>query len=213
MSAESETPPVDSAPNVLGGIVLLDACVLYPGSLRDLFVTLAVSGLYLPKWTEAIHSEWIENLLEQDAARNDPPRLERSRLERTRDQMERACPRSQVTGYEPRVECLTLPDADDRHVLAAALESEAAFLVTFNLRHFPASILTPLEVQALHPDVFLCALFDQAPEVFEEALRQILSRLNHPPRSWQEQVAVLHANGLPRLAQRLSRTDLTVEEI
>jgi len=183
---------------------VLDACVLYPASLRDLFVTLSVSGLYLPKWTDAIHEEWIENLLERDRQGNDPPRLERSRLERVRDLMDRACPRSRVTDYEPLISGLDLPDEDDRHVLAAAITSAATFLVTFNLRDFPPSALAPHGVEAVHPDAFLCSLFDPRPDAFREAVRQILDRLRNPPRTWAEHVAVLRDSGLRRLAERLT---------
>lgn len=44
-------------------IVLLDACVLYPASLRDFIMRLAVTGLFAAKWTDQIHDEWIRNLL------------------------------------------------------------------------------------------------------------------------------------------------------
>jgi predicted nucleic acid-binding protein len=36
---------------------------------------------------------------------------------------------------------LTLPDADDRHVLAAAIRSSADVIVTFNLGDFPPEVL------------------------------------------------------------------------
>ena len=85
MSSEPSDRNEVPSPTPLGIVAVLDACVLYPASLRDMFVTLAVNGLYLPKWTDTIHAEWIENLLEQDAAQNAPPRLERARLERSRD--------------------------------------------------------------------------------------------------------------------------------
>lgn len=64
--------------------VILDACVLYRAPLRDLLLWLAVTGLYRPRWTETIHQEWVENLLD---AR---PELARARLERTRDLMNQA---------------------------------------------------------------------------------------------------------------------------
>jgi len=88
--------PVASTAPLFAPTVVLDACVLYPASLRDLFVTLAVNGLYLPKWTDEIHAEWIENLLEHDRKQNDPPRLERTRLARVRDLMERSAPAREV---------------------------------------------------------------------------------------------------------------------
>jgi len=39
-------------------IAVLDACVLYPPSLRDLLMRAAVAGAYAPRWTEQIHGEW-----------------------------------------------------------------------------------------------------------------------------------------------------------
>jgi len=45
-------------------IALLDACVLYPPALRDLFMWLATSRAYQPRRTEEIHAEWIRNVLE-----------------------------------------------------------------------------------------------------------------------------------------------------
>jgi hypothetical protein len=58
---------------------LYDACVLYPAPLRDLLRELAGTGLFLARWTEEIHNEWIENLVENE------PHRERVELERTRD--------------------------------------------------------------------------------------------------------------------------------
>ena len=70
---------------------VLDSCVLFPPSLRNLFMWLAVEQVFLPKWTEEIHQEWIENALEDDAKKNSPSRLDRSRLERTRNLMNNSC--------------------------------------------------------------------------------------------------------------------------
>lgn len=62
-------------------IALLDACVLYSAPLRDLLMWLAIEGVYLPKWSEMIHQEWIKNLLEVR------PDLSPERLNRTRQLM------------------------------------------------------------------------------------------------------------------------------
>ncbi len=60
---------------------LYDACVLYPAPLRDLLMRLALTDLYRAKWTEAIHEEWMRNVLK------DRPDLSRAHLERTRELM------------------------------------------------------------------------------------------------------------------------------
>ncbi|MDX2269637.1 MAG: hypothetical protein NW208_16165 [Bryobacter sp.] len=38
---------------------LLDANVLYPAPIRDIFLQLAVMDLFQAKWTVDIHREWI----------------------------------------------------------------------------------------------------------------------------------------------------------
>jgi hypothetical protein len=53
-----ESDPIEFSP------VVYDACVLYPATLRDLLIELAVSRIFLAHWTDTIHDEWIRNLLE-----------------------------------------------------------------------------------------------------------------------------------------------------
>lgn len=59
--------------------VIYDACVLYPNTLRDLLMELAVRNLYRAKWTEDIHDEWIRNLSENK------PNISLEKLYRLRD--------------------------------------------------------------------------------------------------------------------------------
>jgi hypothetical protein len=39
--------------------VIYDACVLYPFTLRDFLMWLALEDIFRAKWTDAIHDEWI----------------------------------------------------------------------------------------------------------------------------------------------------------
>src|SRR5882724_3796908 len=104
-------------------VAVLDACVLYPPSLRDLFMWLATAIVYQPRWTEDIHVEWIRNVLK------DNPEITPAQLERTRRLMDKVNDECLVSDYEKHISSLTLPDPDDRHVLAAAIEAKASVIV------------------------------------------------------------------------------------
>ena len=175
---------------------VLDACVLYPAPLRDFFMRLAVK-LYQPKWTEQIHEEWVRNVLE------DRPDLTRSQLSRTRELMNRHGGACLVTGYEPLIASLTLPDANDRHVLAAAITAAAPVIVTFNLKDFPRLILSAHGVQAVHPDEFALSLYDADPEQFVALVKIHRQSLVTPPKSPEGYLETLSGCGLKKIALRL----------
>ena len=128
---------------------IIDACVLYSAPVRDLIVRLAQAGLIQARWTGEIHDEWMRNVLKNN------PRLTRERLERTRSLMDGAVRDCLVTGYADLIDSLTLPDPDDRHVLAAAIRAGADVIVTYNLGDFPADALTAYGIEARHPDEFI----------------------------------------------------------
>ena len=96
-----------------------------------------------------------------------------------------------VTGYESLIENLTLPDPDDRHVLAAAIHAGAGFIVTFNLEDFPASIVGPLGIEAIHPDELVSRLWAEQPDSVLEAARLQRAGLRNPPRSAAEYLETL----------------------
>lgn len=113
-------------------VVVYDANVLYPSTLRDVLIRVGVARLVHPKWTDRILDEVFRNL------RANRPDLDPERLDRTRRLMNDAIRDVTVTGYEHLISRLDLPDLNDRHVLAAAIHAEAQVIVTRNLRDFPA---------------------------------------------------------------------------
>ncbi len=173
-------------------IVILDACVLYPAPLRDLLLWLALSGLYRPRWTSMIHEEWMRSLL------RDRPELARDRLERTRDLMNQAVPDCLVDGYEGLVAGLSLPDPDDRHVLAAAIHGGAETIVTFNLTDFPADILATHGIEVRHPDEFIAHFLDTDPATVCTAAKKQRESLRNPPKTVEDYLATLASQSLPR---------------
>ena len=168
----------------------LDASVLYPAPLRDLLLELAVADLYRAKWSEAVHEEWITALLRK---RDD---LTRGQLERTRDLMNAHTRDALVSDFEQLIEILDLPDPDDRHVLAAAIKGRADMIVTTNLRDFPAGKLEVWGIEAQHPDEFLTHQFHLSQPTFLQAVRTVRQRLKNPPRSVEEYLDTLRAQGL-----------------
>ncbi|WP_349618572.1 PIN domain-containing protein, partial [Azotobacter salinestris] len=56
---------------------------------------------------------------------------------RVRELMDRHVPGALVTGFESLIPGITLPDPEDRHVVAAAVQTRAEAIVTFNLKGFP----------------------------------------------------------------------------
>jgi len=183
-------------------VAVLDACILYSALLRDLLMRLAGKSIYFPKWTEQIHHEWIENVLQNR------PELSRAKLERTRQLMELHAADSLVTGYEALIPHLILPDVNDRHVLAAAVTAQASLIITYNLSDFPKRALQPYGIAAQHPDVFLSSLFDTEPTAFLEALQEMLHALQNPPRTLEQHLDVMSEQGLHKTVERLATMKL-----
>jgi predicted nucleic acid-binding protein len=168
----------------------LDASVLYPAPLRDLLMELAVSDLYRAKWSNAVHEEWINAVLQNR------PDLTRAQLERTRDLMNANARDAVVTDFEQLIDVLELPDPDDRHVLAAAIKGHADIIVTANLKDFPAKTLDRWGIEAQHPDEFLTHQFHLSQPVFLQAVRTVRHRLKNPPKSVHDYLDILRTQGL-----------------
>jgi hypothetical protein len=87
---------------------------------------------------------------------------------------------------------LSLPDPNDRHVLAAAIRSGAQVIVTANLRDFPREHLASYSVEAQHPDEFALHLVDLAPGLACNVIAEQAAALRKPPRSIADEVPAAH---------------------
>ncbi len=174
-------------------VVILDANVLYPFRVRDVLLRFAEAGLFRARWSEKITDEWTSRLL------NAKPHLEES----VRSQlatMERAFPEAVVTGYEPLMASLALPDPDDIHVLAAAIKVGAQHIVTENLKDFPDAILSEFDMQAVSADNFVASTFELYPAEGVAALRTMRTAYNNPSMTKAEFIMDLMRVGLGRTA-------------
>jgi predicted nucleic acid-binding protein len=176
--------------------VILDACVLYPAPLRDFLLRLATTGLFRARWTQQIHDEWMRNVLKKR------PEL-KPILHRTRELIDRSVPDALVTGYEPLVEGLELPDVNDRHVLAAAIRAGAQAVITFNLKDFPDKTLGQYDIEAMRPDEFVEHQLDLHQGTIIAAAKQHRAALRNPPKTTAQYIETLAAQGLIVCAERL----------
>ncbi len=174
-----------------------DANILYPAPLRDLFIRLAQAGLVQAKWTDAIHDEWMRNVLKGR------PQLSPERLARTKELMNGAVRDCLVSGHEALIDSLALPDPDDRHVLAAAIHGVASVIITFNLRDFPADILSRYDIEALHPDDFLSDMIDSATALVVATVKRQRESLRNPTKTVGELLETFENQGLTQFVARL----------
>lgn len=173
-------------------VVIYDANVLYPNTLRDLLIRIAQAGLVQAKWTEQILDEVFENI-----GKNHPD-IDPARLARTRNLMNSAVRDCLVTGYAPLIPALVLPDPDDRHVLAAAIRARAQVVVTDNLDDFPTAILRGWDIEALSADDFVLDQIDLNPKVVWSCIQQIADAWRNPPGHTADVLAKLERSGLVR---------------
>jgi len=177
--------------------VVYDASVLYPAPLRDLLMWLALTDLFKARWTEEIHQEWIRNVLKNR------PDLTFPQLDRTKNLMNANVRDALVIGYESLIPRLDLHDLNDRHVLAAAIQSRADFIITFNLKDFPPLVLANYGVEAIHPDEFILDLIDiDSAKVCQSAQKQ-RKTLKNPPLTLEQYLDTLMRQGLPQSATAL----------
>jgi predicted nucleic acid-binding protein len=176
-----------------------DAHVLYLSAVCGLLITLTVTGLFRVKWSRAVQEEWISNLLKNR------PDLTRGQWERTRQLMDQHASDALVTGYEDLISGLSLPDPNDRHVLAAAIRGRADVIVTMNRKDFPPEVLAPCGLEAQHPDEFVLPLLDLAPGLVVSAAQRHRQSLRKPPKTVEEYLETLARQGLPRTVSVLRR--------
>ena len=177
-------------------VALLDANVLFPFRKRDILLRFHHAGLFRARWTERILDEWTLNLLEQ---KPHPEPSIRSQRQAIREHFAEAL----VTGHEPLIGAPDLPDADDRHVLAAAVRCGAHYVVTDNLADFPAVILAKFDIEAINANEFLFRTFDLYPSEALGVLRTLREAYRNPPFTPSEFIRDLTAKRLPRLAAQI----------
>ena len=172
----------------------LDANVLFPAATRSVLLELARKKTYRLLWTDQVHDEWMRNL----AARF--PLIPPAKIARMRSLMEGYVNDATVTGYEPLMATLVLPDPDDRHVLAAAIHGRASIIVTSNLRDFPDTALAAHGITAMTADTFALQLLALDRDGVLEALEGDRADMRNPPLTAEAYLDALANSGMKAFA-------------
>jgi len=91
-----------------------------------------------------------------------------------------AFPDAFVNNYEGLIEGLTLPDEKDRHVLVAAIKTNANIIVTNNLKDFPKEYLSTFGLSVKGVDDFLTDIIDLNPDKAIAAFRKLVLNRTNP---------------------------------
>ncbi|HUP70411.1 MAG TPA: PIN domain-containing protein [Acidimicrobiales bacterium] len=179
--------------------VVLDACVLYPPSLRDLLLTLAALDAFEARWSEEILDELRRNVV-ADNPGLDPDRFNAHTL----GEMRRHFPEAMVAVSHDDIERLD-NHPNDRHVAAVAIVTSADGIVTMNLKDFRSRVLDEAGIAVLTPGRLVEQVLGEGPEVLAHALRRIAARWTNPPRSPVELLDVLAAHPTMKRPMRQAR--------
>ncbi|MGH1350418.1 MAG: PIN domain-containing protein [Methyloligellaceae bacterium] len=128
---------------------LLDANILFSPPLRDLLIELSCEQVIHVRWTEKIHEEWIR------AASKLRPLIPIDVQHQIRNLLYESIPDCLITDYEHLIDEITLPDENDRHVLAAAIDGNCNIIITRNIRDFPKKRLRHWNIEAQEPHTFM----------------------------------------------------------
>lgn len=179
--------------------VLLDANVLMSRVQRDYFLYAASEGVVDVKWSPDILREMNRNLV----AKRDVPQQGADKLENL---LSEHFPGAKT---EPRAEHfaafadVAMPDPDDRHVLAAAVASDASVLCTNNVKDFPDPAMDRVGIARQQPDAVLDRLIRDHPEAMSRVHQTTTDR--NPRATSESTLQALQNSGAPKAASRMDQ--------
>ncbi|PKP90516.1 MAG: PIN domain-containing protein [Alphaproteobacteria bacterium HGW-Alphaproteobacteria-16] len=173
----------------------IDACTLAGTLKRNLLLTLAEAEFCRVRWSAQVMDETQIAIARILSAKGAPDAKERAL--RARLAMEQAFEDALVDDFDHFLSvCADLPDPNDAHVLAAALKTQAATIVTENLSDFPASVLDRLNMEARSADAFIADTIALDPGRAVAAIRRMRERLRKPEKTAELLLLDMEADGL-----------------
>lgn len=174
---------------------VLDTNVIFPVVIRDLLFWFAYYELYTPKWSENIFEEWKIVMIRKG--------VDEAEAQKRVQKANIAFPDALVKNYKGLIGDLKLPDEDDRHVLAAAIRTNANLIVTNNLKDFPSDYLDSFGLKAKSADDFLTDIIDLNQGKAIEAFKEMVLNRKNPAMDEYQVLESLRKNGLKDTADYL----------
>lgn len=110
-----------------------------------------------------------------------------------------------ITGFENLIETFELPDANDRHVLAAAIEGECNIIVTNNVKDFPPKYVKRFGITVKLPDDLVGDFLEENTPRVLQALDEQVRSLRNPPLTRMQVLEKLEACGLSKSVSLLTK--------
>jgi predicted nucleic acid-binding protein len=180
-----------------GPRVLIDTCVLYPTVMREVVMGAAKAELFEPIWSARILEEWARAAIKRGAMGETQARGEIALLRADWPDAERPA----APGVAQR---LWLPDPDDVHVLAVAVDASADMIMTLNKKDFPRGTLAEEGIDRVDPDGFLMDLWPQHEAVLRDVGARILQTAQQMSGKDWEIRGLMKKARLPRLGKALA---------
>ena len=166
------TPTASSRPER----AFLDANVIRGQLTNDILMSMADRDVFEPRWSQHVIDEM---------RRNRPEGVSEEKIDKRIGAMNKVFPRAMTSGHEG-LEPQMQADPKDKHVLAAAVHSESAVLVTDNVKDFnpPSSGPNAMRVEKLSQ--FLNRKLQEDPERVQSALQDMVNRNKRDPRTMSQ---------------------------
>jgi hypothetical protein len=173
----------------------VDACTLAGALKRNMLLSLAEADFFRIRWSAPVLEETqraIASMLTKKGVADAEERAARAIAA-----MRRAFADADVAGFEPLLSvCVGLPDPNDAHVIAAALKTQAAVIVTDNIKDFPSALLSGLNLEARTADTFIADTIALDTGRAVAAIRTMRRRLNRPEKTAETLLLDMEANSL-----------------
>ena len=164
--------------------------------MREVVLGCAEAGLFDVRWSDRILEEWAR------AARKIGPQgetLARGEIVGVAARF----PDAVVRYPDDKLRQFWLPDADDIHVLMAAVVGSCDAIMTVNIKDFPKDVLAENDLDRLSPDVYLTGLYHENPDVVAGVGARVLDRARELSGDDWTMRALMKKARLPRFGKAL----------